>query len=282
MKKNLVIFFILFIFSQIGQSANEHFYLEIKKKTVEIGTFSEKKMKREALASFPRKEIDVEKVSQIIGSRNEENVLFYFHAMWGGMKRTHKKSLKHLNKLEGFDKIISIIWHTDGPTYKASWRKSIHQGENIGQVIQVLTNDQKSNYSVLCHSMGHRIFQGHVQWIDDPSPRFQTILFAAADLDVHVFSNGLHQLSEMSQKIIIMVHEKDRILKISKMLHRRDRLGLHATRHLDKLGKIENLEILNVTKLKKAGSISISNHLYFKKHQAVFVEMNKIFNHSQP
>lgn len=155
--KTKILLPLLVISIQTAICATSNYYIEIKKDKIDIGEYSPKKYKKQHLKSYPKAEIDFDEVAQLLLADSSESVLFYFHAMWGGQKVYHVNSVKKLNTIEGIDKIISIIWHTDKLGYKSSWNLAIHQGEMLSPLISELTGKGENKNFVLCHSMGHRI-----------------------------------------------------------------------------------------------------------------------------
>ena len=279
--KRIQIFIILLfqiLLWQNGIWANSNFYIEIGKTNIEVGEYLNKKIKKKNIVKFKKDELKLNEISKILLADSSENILFYFHSMWGGVKIYHSNSLKKMNRISGIDKIVSIIWHTDKLAYKGSWEESIKQGQAISQIINSLTSHKKNNYFVLCHSMGHRIFEGVIKDLNQFNSRFRAIIFAAADLDINVFLQNLSYLPSISDKIVIYVNEKDRLLKLSKMIHKRDRLGLNAPKYISQFAEIENLEIVDITQSKKGNRFLSTNHIYFKKNKAVLRDIEFVIN----
>lgn len=126
--------------------------------------------------------------------------------------------------------------------------------------------------------MGHRIFEGIVKQHKSFAFKFELIVFAAADLDLDVFNKNLFLLPQISQKIVVYNHEKDRWLKLSKQIHKRKRLGLNAIEKLEILEKIKNLERINVTHSSGKKAIRFSNHIYFKNNKSVGKDLQMLLN----
>jgi len=227
--KHLVIFsFLFFSFMQKGQSTTSHFFIEIKKEKIIVGKHKEKNLRKQTLQTFPKDKIDIEEVLKILSFEESENVLLYIHGVWAHVNSFHKSSIKKFGELEGVDKTISIIWHPGGLRYKPAWKRTIHKGKIIASILQSIVSQKKNKYFLLCHSMGHRLLEGAMNEMDLSEMQFQTIFLMAPDLDIDVFSKKLSALPAIAKKVILFNHKKDRMLKISKMVHRRERLGLNA------------------------------------------------------
>jgi len=268
--KHLLFFsFFLFSFLQKGNSSISHFFIEIKKEKIIVGKHSKKNLKKQILQTFPISKIDLEELLKILSLEKNENILLYIHGVWGHISSYHKNSVKKLGQLKGVNKTISIIWHPGGLRYKSAWKRTIDKGKIIAPILQTIISRKKNKYFLLCHSMGHRLLEGAISEMDLSEVQLQTIFFAAPDLDIDVFSKKLSALPPIANKVILFNHKKDRMLKVSKMIHRRERLGLNAIDDLEGFGKIEKLELIDLTSLKKGSGFSPTNHNYFKKHKAV-------------
>ena len=264
----LIIYFALLLPSPICAATN--FYIEVTKTNLEIGKYTEKKFKKRPIKSYGINGIDVKYIKEIlIGSDKKERVLFYFHSMWGSIQPYHKNSLKKLNESLEVDKIITIEWHAKGIKYKESWEETIQQGAQISELFEQLINNKQNEYFVLCHSMGHRIFEGVIKEISEKEDLIKSVFFAAADLDVEVFDTNLKKLPTIANQIIIYINEKDRLLKLSNKIHKRERLGLQANKYKGNYKLVPNLEIVNVTNSAERKRLSPSNHIYFKTNHAV-------------
>jgi len=271
---------LLFLNLEIGLSANSNYFIKIKKSTIEIGDYS-KRMKRNTILRFDRNEVDVDSVAKMILVDSTEKILFYFHAMWGGGSASHGHSLKKLNQINGLTKIVSIIWTPDELGYVGSWNRAFTQGEDIRNLLDALTRKTSNEHFALCHSMGHRVFEGIIAGLDTSTKRFEAVFLAASDLDIDVFENNLSGLQQLCARTVLYVSNEDRLLKISKLLHQRDRLGLDARRYYAKLTATRNLEIVDVSHSKGRQKLSLSKHLYFKTNKGVLKDMEHIINNEE-
>ena len=274
-KTLFLILFILLSFMHKGFSNPSHFFIEIKKKNIVVGKHAERNLRKQTLQTFSKNKIDLDEVLKIVASKEDENVLLYIHGVWGNISSYHKNSIKKLGGIKGVDKTISIIWHPGGLRYEPAWKRTIDKGKIIAPILQAIVSQKKNKYFLLCHSMGHRLLEGAMDEMDLSEMQFQTVFLMAPDLDIDVFSKKLFALPSIANKVILFNHKKDRMLKVSKMVHRRERLGLNAIEHLEDFKKIENLNLKDISSLKKGSGFSPTNHNYFKKHKVVLTLMEK-------
>lgn len=263
-RKNFLLITLLFCFSIVfSQKAN--YFIELNDSTITIGEYNEK-LNRIAHYEAALVDLDFSKVNQYLLSDSTENILFYFHAMWGGQKMFNKSSIKKFQQIDSLDKVIAFIWHTDHVFYKPSWEKSIEQGIRIQNLFIRLISEHNNNH-VLCHSMGNRIFEGIMSRAFEKHIKFETVFLVASDLDVDIFSKNLKTLPNISDKVFIYCNKKDLALRASRMIHKRDRLGLQAMEYLDEYHPLPNVQVIDVSTLK---GCSPSRHVYYKKHPNVF------------
>lgn len=253
------------------------YYIELKKDKIEIGKYTEKFSPKKYF-SLSTDSPDLDKVVAFLtkdGSKGKEDkVLYYFHSLYGGAPFYHKNSLKRLNELESFDRIIAIEWHAEALFYKKTWLKAIDQGKRIGPLMNALWSVNKN--SVLCHSMGNRIFEGVTHKLDDAQPKLESIVLAAADLDFTCFDGG-NTINWMPDgQIHVYVNRKDGALKISRQIHKRKRLGMNA---LEKEFE-ENHTLakkMNIIDAIKLSGKRNPGHIYFKRNKLVFADVkNKL------
>lgn len=266
--------FLTIPFHSSAQKAN--YYLEITDTGYTIGEFTARGYHKQPWKSFGAETPDVDAILDYFQLRpGKENVLLYVHAMWGNFPPFQKNSIKSLNaQMDGIDKVIAVIWHAKSIQYKKNWRNAIDLGIRISPVIDSIVSGTDNHFFVLCHSMGSRVLEGIVRAFPDDKPRFKTVLLAGADLNAEAFGEGLSKLPVMSDRIVVYINEKDRLLQASKMIHRRSRLGLDAKAYMTQWENIPNLEVVNITHSHSGQLPSLSNHMYFKNHRAVVRDMN--------
>lgn len=270
--------FFLQPFSIAAQKAN--YYIEISDSGFTAGEFSTGDFHKKPWRTFQTGEVDTDALLDYFQlKKGNENVLLFFHAMWGNLQPFHKNSMQCFNaQLTGIDKIIAVIWHAKSPTYRKNWQRAIGLGARISPVINSIVGCTANQYTVLCHSMGNRVLEGVVSTFPDTSRRFKTVMLAGADLNAEVFQEGLTTLPDMSDRIVIYMHEKDHLLQASKIVHHRKRLGLDAKAYVGGWRHISNLEVVDVTHARSGHLPSMTNHMYFKNHKEVVLDMNCVLN----
>lgn len=274
MKKYCVLF--LIFLPILSHSRPENFYIELGKNSIKIGQYAGKNFKKKPLKEYPYQSVNIAEIKQLLFENNEESVLYYFHCLYGGVRSFHKNSLKRLNQENETHKIISVVWHANYLAYEKNWEESIEQPQCLESLFFEFWSTADKNNSVLGHSMGHRIFAGLIKEIDNELVRFDKVIFAASDLDGDVFENNLKNLPTMSEKIVIYVHRKDRLLKISAKKHSRKRLGLHALENDVFLLEIDNLERIDVTNSSGKRFFRTTNHSYFKGDDQVLADIRNL------
>jgi hypothetical protein len=202
--------------------------------------------------------------------------LYYFHAMWGNQPNYHRKNLKRLSEVAGVNRIVSVLWHADQMGYLANWEKSYETGRHFSPLFQEIFQQQKGKKVILCHSMGHRVFEGIVSGFQSDSLLFDDVIFAAADLDTNVFEKNLSRLPKISGEIHLFIHKNDRLLKASKFMHKRDRLGLNGAENSE--GLSINIRQIDVTNAPRDKALSFSNHIYFVRNQSVYSDIARIIS----
>ncbi len=276
MKNILLCFFALGFWNTVD--AVNDFYIELLKgsKEIEIGFYKEKNARPAKIKTLRIDSISRNDLQSILQVDVTKKKLIYIHAMWGNGKNSQRKNLKVLRNICGSDyQIFSIVWKAGGLGYKKNWRNAIEKGEKLSPVLDYLFSNEDGSNNILCHSMGHRIFEGYIRASTQHS-KFNKIAFMAADLDANVFEGNLKSLIERSKEINVYINQKDRALRFSKKRHKRNRLGLDGIK--DNASQTQKNMSIDVTNTKAKGSKGISQHLYFKKDQKVIADLRKVFS----
>ena len=239
-------------------------YLKIDNSYVEIGEYdaSNRKTKIQKI----RVE-DKEKLLTEFRKDSNQKVLYFIHALYGNFRPYYKSSLNQLRKINGFDKIVCIEWNAKKIGYKKIWKYAGVQGEQIGNVMDLLLSVNDNSF--LCHSMGNRVFEGIATRLTQQS-NIEKLILAAADLDIESFQNGELLNRFRPEEIVVLVNEKDKVLRLSKRLHHKKRLGLNGCQEqiFSKFSNVEKLDVWDVTREVKDGK-SGSGHSYFKRTESV-------------
>jgi len=221
-------------------------------------------------------ESSVDEVSEFFNIKSNEKVLVYFHSLYGGVNVYHKNTVRKLKELDGFDRIISVIWHTDGWNYLNSYNAASATSELYQPYLETILERRDIELSILCHSMGHRIFEGVVKDYSANEISLNKVIFTGSDLDLESFDNSLRSLPSFTKQLVVYVHENDRLLKQSRKFHKKDRLGLNALQK--DFSSIQNLECIDVTNSSGQKLIRLSNHIYFKRDKLVLADINNVLN----
>lgn len=207
----------------------------------------------------------------------KRNTLFYIHGMWAYkwsfLKGNHKKMQTDMwaNTANPNGMIVTIIWHCK-VNYTENSEMALKSGKILSPLIREIhditdkaSTESTTNYMI--HSMGHRVFQaiweGHM--IEDMPYHAGHILMAGSDIETNSFEKGeiLENIGYLSDDILVYVHNNDRTLGMSKMLNKKDRLGLQGILDLDKVSPaIWQVDISIITDNEDPPS-KFSNHRYF-------------------
>jgi len=253
-----------------------HYYVEIEENNLIIGKYEGKRYKENPIKAYPFDSANHAEIKEILLGTGQENVLYYFHALYGSTDPFHKNSLKFLDGLGAVDKTISVVWHAYKIGYKKNWRESVDLGKKVSGVLQALWETANKGNTVLCHSMGHRVFKGIIENLNTEAIHFQLLLFAGADLDTDVFANNLQVLPKISEKTVVYVNKKDRLLKISSKFHGKERLGLNGIANTQRVDSLQNLEVVDVTHSEGRRFFRFTNHAYFKKDEGVIRDIGSL------
>jgi hypothetical protein len=246
----------------------EVFYLKIDDAYIEFGEYDESNRK----TKIQKYNIeDAEKLITEFQKNRDLNVLYYIHSLYGHFRPYHKNSINQLKKIKGIDKIICIEWNAKKIWYKKVWKYAGVQGEQIGNLMDSFFSINKN--SILCHSMGNRVFEGIATKLT-PLANVEKIILAAADLDINSFQNGSLFNNFKVDEIVVLVNERDHMLRLSKSMHRKKRLGLNGCEEnlFSEIDNKEKVDIWNVTREVKDGK-SGSWHIYFKRTESVFTRI---------
>ncbi len=130
----------------------------------------------------------------------------------------------------------------------------------------------------MCHSMGHRIFQGVVDHAAIDVVNIDLLILVGSDLPVYIFEESFQAIADMTERIVLYVHENDRLLKVSHKKHGKERLGKDGLLESGKINELKNLQRIDVTHSKGQAWIRLSNHIYFKRDAHVLQDINWVIN----
>ena len=120
-------------FSSGKQPNKRHLYVEWRHSdnAIVLGELAGRKFKRQTLLACPIKELKSADVSKWLGETGNEEVLLYFHAMWGQQANFQRKCLRSVEEIldnqpdNGIQTVISFIWHAGGMSYTHNWRRAL-------------------------------------------------------------------------------------------------------------------------------------------------------------
>ena len=204
---------------------------------------------------------------------DKRNILIYIHGMWAHRDFFQEEVLTRFREdvlSEGsssYGLVISVIWHA-GMNYFENAKHALTVGKHYSPIVDEVLGLEVESISVICHSMGNRVFQGIIKNIDKPrqaDPRIDKAILIAADLEENIFQEGqpLAEIGKYVKSPIVYVHNNDRSLGMSKALNENDRLGLNAdTETIVNNSIIKIIDVSTVDDNEGFGP-SISNHRYF-------------------
>lgn len=208
---------------------------------------------------------------------SKQNVLIYIHGMWGhnwsylGANHKIMHDQMWMGDSNPYGMVITIIWHC-GPIYHDNVDIAIQSGNVLAPLIKNIheianTTNAESKTSYVLHSMGNRVFQGlwSSSLADNIEYRADNIIMAGADLETNVFEDDqpFGHIENLAKEVLVYVHNNDRTLSVSKLLNKKDRLGLHGIEDITAVSDhITQVDVSVITDNEDIPA-SISNHRYF-------------------
>ena len=299
MKTLITVLFLIFYGILSSQNIPEYYYSEIAtndttKYEISYGIFSKNDHKVRKLPSHYRsREIFMNSVKDKLASLPEDkrNILIYIHGMWAHRDYYQEEVLTKFEEdilssdNNPYGVVISMIWYSG-----LSYFSNVDQANAVGRYYYSLFNDilsiETDKKSIICHSMGNRVFQGMISQIPSLELypyKIDQVIFAAADLEENIFDQGepLDSIGTIVMETIIYVHNNDRSLGMSKALNENARLGLNADGQTCK----DNTDIIivDVSTVNDDEGIgpSLSHHRYFYSSPTVRNDI-RLFLHNQP
>ncbi len=139
MLKSIVLTISLAFTINVLQANSTFRYLEIHQNEIEIGTYQGKGIKKKNPIVFPLKNLDIKEVKKAllenISDSNNPKVLYYFHSLYGGVSIYHRNTIKKMHSIEDVDLVVSVIWHTEGLSYKNSYLQAYETGKSISTFV---------------------------------------------------------------------------------------------------------------------------------------------------
>ncbi|HMG88800.1 MAG TPA: alpha/beta hydrolase [Chryseolinea sp.] len=266
-------FFSFPCFSSGQQPTKRHLYVEWRHwdSTIVLGELVGRKFKREIRLACPIQELKSADVSKWLGETGNEEVLLYFHAMWGQQVNFQRKCLRSIEKIldnqgdSAIQTVISFIWHAGGLSYSRNWQRASEKGEPLGDLIGWIGVHYSNKVNVLCHSMGNRFFEGTVRTAIEhyeKSTLLRTVILFSPDLDARVDDPDFLRLCQSTEEVVVFIHRRDRLLMISAWALGRERLGRSGPKgDIAAYSKLSHLLVVDMTGYVKG----IQNHTHLNK-----------------
>lgn len=279
-----------------AQQEFEHYYLKLdgakeEKFDIEIGMID-----LDAEFNPTRRKLDhIQSLSQLNNAINtslsQENTSkqlnIVIHGIWGDLHFAWNEMIQNLSQDvystdDGKKKVmLSIIWDSS-INYFTGVKIARNKGDFLGPFFKELTGllGEEIDLNMLCHSMGNRIFQHMILssgLIDEEKVVIDHYISAGADLESNIFDEGqpLHGVDKIVGDFTIYVHNNDRSLKMSKLVNKNRRLGLHG---LDPYRMPENFRLIDVSTITDHRNFitSMSNHRYFYMSPTVTEDIKRL------
>ena len=95
---------------------------------------------------------------------------------------------------------------------------------------------------------------------------------------VKVFQKSLKGMPTQCKNIFIYSNQRDIMLKMSTIIHKKERLGLSIINHLEEFNSYDNISIINVTYSKGSNKDRFTKHSYWMKDYNVLKNINSNIN----
>ena len=235
------------------QTAGRNLFIEWKSKdsTIILGYFNKNRLKRIPAYRCKLKDLTQVNIEKWLGETDDGSALLLFHCMWGQQATFHKK--KYLIPLkESFDDSlspgpqteISFIWHAGGLNYLKNYEEASIKGEALTQVVSWISKHYNNKIHAFCHSMGSRFFEGVVRNRNESiNFLFENIILFSADISNDVDDPDFLQCLGSSKNIYVYMHSKDKLLWVSSILNREQRLGRSGPNNTQPIDKLYVVDI---------------------------------------
>jgi len=260
-------------YSSGKQPKMRHLFVEWRHNdsAIVLGMLAGQKFRREILLACPIKELKSADVSKWLGEVGNEEVLLYFHAMWGQQANFQRKNLRSIEKIldsqpdNGIQTVISFIWHAGGMSYPRNWQRAYEKGEPLGELIGLIGMHYCNKVNVLCHSMGSRFFEGTLRsTIGQYGKRtlLDKVILFSPDLDAGVDDPDFLRLCQSAEEVVVFIHRRDRLLKLSGWTLGRERLGRRGPQgDIAAVSTLSHLSVIDMTDHVQG----IQNHTHLNK-----------------
>ena len=274
--KILVFFLSCFIslhcFASDKQPDKRHLYVEWRHwdSTIVLGELAGRKFKRKILIDCRIQELKSADVSKWLGEAGSEEVLLFFHAMWGQQASFQRKNLSSVEKIlddqpdNGIQTVITFIWHAGGVLYSRNWQRAFEKGEPLERLIGWICLHYTNKVNVLCHSMGTRLFEGALSTAIDhygPGMSLGTVILFSPDLDAKADDPDFVRLCKSAKEVVVFMHRRDRFLLLSAWSLGRERMGRSGLGDTATVPTSPHISLIDMTDYVKG----IQNHTHLNK-----------------
>jgi len=228
----------------------------------------------------------VDRINQRISSSGDKEILIYVH----GAKSWFLSSVALTAEIEHFsgrDVIgIAFSWptHQDIINYVdgVDIERAIHSAEHLRTLLSFLArNTDTTHINIICYSAGGQVVSRALHEMRLQSPELSseklrskyklgTILFAAADVAIENFIDRLPAISEISEKVVVTISDKDPALFTASILMKGgNRIGFKGAEERETQfaadNNITNFEIVDVSFGQEVRGFDISGHHYWHR-----------------
>ena len=243
--------------------------------TIVLGVLAGPKFKREILLTCAVQELTSSEVSKWLGHPKMDEVLLFFHAMWGQQANFQRKNLRSFEKIlghqpaNGIQTVISFIWYAGGVSYSINWQRALKKGEPLGRLIEWICAHYSNSVNVFCHSMGNRFFEGALRTVTEHAgielqgtTLLRKAILFSPDLDAEINDPEFLRLCRSSEEVVVFMHRRDRHRMLSAWSLGRNRLGRSGPQHnMATFPALPNLKVIDMTDYVQG----IHNHTHLDK-----------------
>ena len=275
------IFFHLFTLQVMTQ--NLHYYIYSKNSNTSFGKYhssNDRIIKEKAFNDLNSLLEDIDSSGIKVSG-----LLFYIHGFMADNTTFEEKTGKIL-QTEIFDSIssnfnivVSLKWKAD-LDYRKSFQIALDKGKQFSQYVEEFYNhfDQNIPVSMICHSMGNRVFEGlfTTQELSSKPIKLKHVLMFAPDLESNIFNKNLMNLSLRAEKAIVFYNADDKTLKGANILVPYRRLGIYG------IDETESHKVLNISttglKDNKGLAPNFSLHRYYYSSPSIRKAIVELLN----
>ena len=283
---------------------SKHFFIEIKNRqngfSIQTGSlesvnqfYYKKKYFKENEGNFTSFYAEFQKTYSDCVAENKADILVYIHGLWSDRhsyfsKNLYQSEMHYIQNPESpIALTLTIIWHTPHLSYLYCRKKCATIAQYFApyfweSVLQIKDSINKTPFNgklhLLCHSMGNHFFETLLSATPSVNePIFQELVMAAADVDADFFDTHYETITDLSQRILVLNNEKDRLLSFSKWLNRVKRLGNTPPQYLnEKYATVFATETSSVRDVRSLISF-LNQHAHYQASASVMQYLNAVY-----